>query len=409
MIRCSPLRAGGALALVLVLGLGAVAVVDPAPSTVTVERRDLIIWAEVEGRIEAIQPASLGPPPIPGMWQYRISFLAPEASEVKRGQPVVGFDTQELEQRLRHRTADRDSAEQTIEQRRTTLEKELDAARLELAEARATLHQFELDLEVPQSLVAANDLAVQRIDRDLARARLAYLTERMTLLRRRIRVELDELEDRRDAAARRVAQIQSYIGRMRVTAPRDGIVIFEDDWQGDPPKVGESTWAGRSLVQIPDLERLHAVGSVAEADLATLALDQPVTVRLDAHPTVPYTGRITRIGRSVHRRSPRDRHRVVDVDIELDTSDPERLRPGLRFQGRVETDRLHSVLTLPAAAVMATPDGPAVVKSALVGTERRSVRVGRMTPERVEILDGLKEGDRVVLRPTTDHLSEASS
>ncbi|MFP3939816.1 MAG: efflux RND transporter periplasmic adaptor subunit [Thermoanaerobaculia bacterium] len=363
----------------------------------TVERRDLVLGVPVEGELEARNGAFLGPPTIPQHFNFRIAFMAPEGQEVRRGQPVLAFDTTELENRLQQRIADRDSAETEIEKRRTDLAKRESELAFSLAEARADLRKTELQLETPEDLMASNELATQRIDRGLARREIAYLEERLALLERQAEAELGTLGERRARAAARVREIEDHLERMRVPAPRDGVVIYYSDRRGEKSKVGDTVWRGRPVLQVPDLDRLQASGSVEEAEAGTLAPGQPVTLRLDAHPDRPVDGRVAAIGRTVQRRSPRDPVKVVHLEIELDAVDPAIMRPGMRFRGRVETERIGDAVLVPAEAVLATPGGPVVYRRARFGHEVVRPELGRRNAEAVQVLDGLRPGERVSL------------
>jgi len=399
----------GVVAVLAAVGLIGARAARPEPATAVVERGDLTVSVDLEGSVEAVDPATLTPPSVPGIWNYRIAFMAPEGTVVKEGAPVLSFDTEELDQRLRTRVADRDSAAQQIEKRRTDLAKQREQVELQLAETRARLRKTELQLETPEDLMAANELAEQKIDRDLARREIAHLEERLGLLDRQAKAELGILEERRAAAASRVEAIERSMARMQMKAPRSGIVIYEADWRGEKPKLGDQVWPGRSILQIPDLSHLRGDGMVDESDLAQIAVGQPVTLRLDAHPDVRYHGRLSAIARTVQRRAPEDPRKVVKVEIELDETDPERLRPGLRFQGEVEIERHVGVLTLPAAAVTSTAAGPTVYRATLFGTEEIHPEIGRVTPDQVEIVGGLDAGDRVLLESPDAADGEPSS
>lgn len=364
---------------------------------VTLERGDLVLAVPVEGELRAREASFLSPPSIPRLYNFRISFMAPEGRRVQAGEPVLAFDTSELEQRLLQRQADRDSAEKQIEKRRTDMAKRRAETELRLAEARARLRKVRLGLEVPEDLVAAKDLAVQRIDRDLARREIAHLEEKLELLDRQAEAELGALEERRDRAASRVREIETYIERLRMEAPRDGIVIYVSDWRGEKHKVGDSAWRGRQILQVPDLESLEADGMVDEADAGALAAGQRVTLRLDAHPDRELIGRVATIGRTVQRRSPRDPVKVVRLEIDLDPVEAAILRPGMRFRGRAETERVEDALLVPAAAVTATPEGPVVYRRTTLGSEAVRPGLGRRAEEVVEVLSGLASGDRVAL------------
>lgn len=363
----------------------------------SVERRDLVLDVPVDGELEARDDAFLGPPTIRQLYNFRIAFMAPEGQAVTRGEPVLAFDTTELENRLQQRIADRDSAETEIEKRRTDLETRESELALRLAEARADLRKAELQLETPEDLMAANELAKQRIDRDLARREISYLEERLALQERQAEAELGTLEERRARAAARVREIEDQLKRMRVPAPRDGVVIYSSDWRGEKRKVGDTVWRGRAVLQVPDLNRIQAVGFVEEAEAGSLAPGQPVTLRLDAHPDRTIDGHVAVIGRTVQRRSPRDPVKVVRLEIELDAVDPAIMRPGMRFRGRVETERIGDAVLVPPEAVHAAPGGPVVYRRTSFGHEAVRPELGRRNAEAVQVLDGLRLGERVSL------------
>lgn len=364
---------------------------------VPVERGDLVLGIEVDGELEAPEASFLSPPAIPHQRQFRIAFMAPEGQRVSAGQPVLAFDTTELETRLQERLADRDSAAAEIEKRRTDLAKRRSEVELQLAEARANLRKKELELEVPEELVAAKDLTILRIDRELAEREIVHLEERLELLERQARAELRALAERRDRAAARVEEIQGHLRRMRLVAPRDGVVVYASDWQGQKSKVGDTVWRGRPVLQVPDLDRLQVGGRIDEADVGSVAVGQRATLHLDAYPDRQIAGRAVKVGRTVQRRSPLDPAKVVRVEVELDRVDPELMRPGMRLRGTVETERLEGTLIVPAAAVTPTAEGPVVFRRTAFGFERVRPDLGRRSAEGVQVLSGLAAGDRVAL------------
>jgi multidrug efflux pump subunit AcrA (membrane-fusion protein) len=75
-----------------------------------------------------------------------------------------------------------------------------------------------------------------------------------------------------------------------------------------------------------------------------------------------------------------------------------RMRPGMSFRGRIETGRLQKVLLVPLEAVFVRPDGPVAFRRTSVGHELVKLKLGRRNWRAVEVLAGLKEGDRVSRR-----------
>ena len=212
--------------------------------------------------------------------------------------------------------------------------------------------------------------------------------------------EIGALRDKRDRAAARVRETEAAIRQMTVLAPRDGTVVYAYDprREREKKKIGDSCWRGERVMEIPDLRRLAADGQVDEADAGRVAVGQRVTLRLDAHPDVVYSGRVSSLRGAVETRSQTERAKVVGLQVALDRTDPQRMRPGMRFFGTIEIERVPGVLVIPADAVFNHPEGPTVYRRARWGSEVARPRLGRRNARWVEVLGGLADGDAVSRR-----------
>lgn len=405
MRRRRSLAAVAALAVALAVWLIAAAG-GPEPEWLAVERGPLVLGAEVTGALRAVHSDLLGPPLVSGQWNYKLAFLVPEGTRVEPGQPVMRFDTSELERQQLEKAAARDAAEKELEKKRNEIAGSLRDADLRLAEAAATLRRAELQNAVPAELVGANELAEARIDLELARTRLAHQQTRRELLERQGRAELAALTEKRDRAAERVEEIGDSIGKMTVAAPRAGTVIYYTGRRGEKKKAGDSVWQREQVLEIPDLTQMMAEGEIDEADAGRVAPGQPVSLRLDAHPDRIFRGRVRSIHDTVERRSVAVPVKVVRLEIELDETDPMRMRPGMRFSGKVELERLEDALLAPAAAVFGSPGGPVTFRRTLFGVETVRPTLGRYGEDAVEVLSGLAEGDRLAAQPPRDWEAE---
>jgi HlyD family secretion protein len=363
-----------------------------------VRRDDLVVGVPVAGTLSSVQAVRIGPPQISQIWDYKISFMAPEGAPVRPGEPVLGFDTSELERQLLDKRAERDSAQKELEKKQTDLEIDRRDRELELAEAEARLRKASLKVDVPPELVASRDLAKAREDLALARREVAYLKNRLHLEAVEGATESDAMARKRDRAAVRVQEMEAAIGRMTVTAPRAGTVVYVATDEGEKKKVGDSCWRGQSVLEIPDLRRMEAEGEIDEADAGRVAVGQRVTFRLDAHPDDVFTGRVRSVGGSVQSRSDADALKVVKLEIDLDSTDPQRMRPGMRFLGTVEVERVPKALVVPVEAVFNRGSGPVVYRQTGWGSEEVRPTLGRRNDRQVEIRSGLKLGDRVSRR-----------
>lgn len=391
-------RLAHAAAGVLLAGIGwhVLASGDAAGPTVRVEQRDLVLGVEVSGTLQAVESSQLGPPQVPNMWNFKISMMAPEGEEVAAGTPVLGFDTSELVQQLKRYRNEAEEAGKKLEKQQVDLRVQAENDALRLAEAEARLRRAELKAERPPELIASLEYDKAALDLELARRELEALRTEIGATRRAGEAELASLDADHRRARTKVAEIQASIAGMTVPAPRDGIVVYISNWRNEKKKVGESCWMGEKVLEIPSLERMMAVGEVDEAQSGRVRTGQPVALRLDAHPDLEYRGVVSAISNAVRRRSWRNPEKVVQLEIELETTDPERMRPGMRVKGTVEIDRIADALTLPLTAVRATPDGPVAFRTGWGGPRPVPVELGPHNREAVQVLDGLDAGDVVL-------------
>lgn len=373
-----------------------------AGSWVRVERRDLVIGVDVEGELQAVESALITPPQLQQTWDFKIAWMASEGSEVSAGEPVLRFDTTQLQQRLQEKTVEAESEQKNLEKKETDLEIERRDMELQLAEAEGRLRKAKLKLDVPEAATARAELEKARIDRQLAELEIRSLESKLEHLARRSKADLKAARDRRDRARSRVENLQADIDSMAVKAPRAGTLIYVSDWRGEKNKVGDSVWRARKVMEIPDLERMKAEGEVAEADAGRVAVGQPVTLRLDAYPDQRYDGKVSAIRRTVQRKSRRNPRKIVKLEIELESTDTERMRPGMRFRGRIEIDRVADTLVVPREAVFPRPAGAVVYVRTLTGKRELAPEFGERNQEEFGVVEGLEEGDWVLRRDEGD-------
>ncbi len=399
-MRRWPWRVALAAALALLAAGARHALGDRDGAEVRVRRGDLVLTVEATGTLEAIESADLGPPAIADVWDFKVAFLAAEGSEVQAGQPVIGFDASQLERSLEEERGRAESARRELEKRTADLELERLDLELRLAEAGARQRKAQLKSEVPAAMVASRELAKSRAELALAGREVAHLQDQLAAVEERARAERALLAHRHELASEKVVSLERSIAAMRVVAPRAGTVIYVTNWRGEKKKVGDPAWRQEKIVSIPDLTHLRAIAEVPEVDAGRVGVGQPVAIRLDAHAERLYRGRVAKIGTAVQRQSPLNPARIVRAQIALDETDPERMRPGMRFRAEIEHDRARGALIAPLAALDLTGGRPEVRRRTLLGVERIEPRLGRQSATEVEVLAGVDEGDRLLLSLT---------
>jgi multidrug resistance efflux pump len=372
-------------------------------------RGDLVTGVEVTGTLSAVESDRFGPPQIPDVWDFKVSMMAPEGAEVKKGRPVLGFDTTELQRRLEQKSAESDEALKQIEKKRADLALRTRDERLKLAEAEARLRKTSLKLEAPDDIVNVNERKQVELDFKLAKQETAAIKSRLGSLERAADSEIRLLESKQKEAAAIVTATQDAIRRMTIIAPRDGTVVYVTSHRGEKKKVGDTCWRMERVIEIPDLTRMIAKGEVDEVDAGRVAVGQRVSFRLDAHPDEVFAGTITTAGRTVQQKQgTRDPLKVLRVEVALDRTDPAKMRPGMRFKGTVELSRVKNALLVPRAAVSISDAGPVIHRRGLFEVDTIPVKLGRENEEQVEVVRGVGPRDRILI-PNTQQKDEKKS
>jgi len=370
---------------------------------VKVARGDLATGVEVSGTLASAEAGGFGPPQLNDVWDFKISMLAPEGTEVKAGDPILGFDITELQKRLDENTAESEQARKEIEKRRADLRLRREDERMNLAEAEAKLRKTALKLETPPDIIGVKERKQVELDYALSKREVTQIGARIGDLERAAAAEIALLESKQQRAAAIVAETKDAIFKMTVRAPRAGTVVYTQNWRGDKKKVGDTCWRMERVMEIPDLTRMVAKGDVDEIDAGKVAVGQRVALRLDAHPDDELHGTIVNAAKTVQQQqNTRDPFKILRVEIQLDKSDPAKMRPGMRFQGTIELARAKNAILVPRDAVFVSPKGATAVRRGVFGAETVALKVGKQNDKVVEVLEGLHDGDRVLIAKKSD-------
>jgi Cu(I)/Ag(I) efflux system membrane fusion protein len=170
------------------------------------------------------------------------------------------------------------------------------------------------------------------------------------------------------------------------SAPRDGIVLERNAVQGMRAQPGDV------LFRVADNSIVWAIIDVAERDLGSLAVGQPVTVRARSFPGRDFSGKISVVYPQVNRET-----RTARVRVELANPDLA-LLPDMYVDSDIDIGGAEPVLTVPDSSVLDTGARQVVLVDKGEGRfEPRDVKVGRRGGGLMEIRSGLKDGEPVVV------------
>ena len=378
-----------------VLWLAACGVSANEKQLVDVKRDDLVIGVEVTGELEAVDSTTLKPPAVADMWDFKIAMLADEGTDVKAGEPVVAFDGTELERKLEDMQNEAAAAQKNLEKKRNDAALVKKDEELKVAEAEAKLRKASLEAKAPSDLVASIQQKQTQLDEQSAKLALDAAKSEADQKKRSDDDEIQRLADKASYAKKRVEELQQTIEKLQEVAPRAGTIVYPSRGEGnDKRKVGDTVWRMEEVISIVGLGKMIGNGQIDEIDLAKVAEGQVVTLRLDALPDAQLSGKVQSIATNVERKSDTDPSKIVKLKIAIDPT-KELLRPGMRFRGQVETEKLPKVVQVPAEAVFVTADGPVAYRDDGGKLEPVKLTLGRRNATAIEVKAGLAPGDRV--------------
>jgi HlyD family secretion protein len=359
-----------------------------------VRRDDLVLGVEVTGELAAVDSTALKPPPLPTVWNFKIASLATEGDEVKAGQPVIAFDASDQIRSLEQMQSEADAAQKKLDKKRDDAALARRDDELKVATAEATYRKAQLEATGSPDLVANINLETLKLDEETARLALEGAKNHAAESKRSDEQEILKLTEKSLYAQKRVAELQQNIVAMQVMSPRDGTVVLPMNWQGEKHKVGDGVWKMEDILQIVGLGKMIGEGVVDEVDLARVRSGQSVTLRLDALPDVELTGTVTDLARNIEPKSAADPSKIEKLKIAIaETKVP--LRPGMRFRGNVEIERIKNAVIVPVDCVFVKPDGAVAYRKHGSGYERIKLELGKRSASAIEVIKGLEPGDRV--------------
>jgi RND family efflux transporter MFP subunit len=265
---------------------------------------------------------------------------------------------------------------------------QLEAARQAIPETEVRLEEARINLRRREQL--RKDGLTTPADIDQAQAEVNSLLARISSMREQVNV-----------AERQVAVQQAALDDTIIRAPFSGVAISKDAQPGEmvSPVSAGGGFTRTGIGTIVDMRSLEIEVDVNESYINRVTPDQPVTATLDAYPDWQIPGKVITTVPTADRQKA-----TVLVRIAFNQLDP-RILPdmGVKVTFLREADALAPV----AQAVTLVPKGAVreengaryafVVQQDTV--ERRAIQTGGTDGDRVEVIAGLKGGERVVVAP----------
>ncbi|MEN3335133.1 MAG: HlyD family secretion protein [Blastocatellia bacterium] len=315
-----------------------------------------------------------------------------QGAQVKADTVLVDLSNPELEQAL----ADAESQFRAAGANLNTLKAQVGK---QIIDQESTLFQVRSDYKKANMQYEVNaDLGKKglksNLEVKLSEIAASDLENRVKIEEQRLKASQEEVKARLAAEDERVRQLKEavdlkrkQVNSLKVRAGIDGVLQLLS------VEVGQQVTAGQNIARVADPRRLKAELKIAETQAKDILPGQPVQV--DTRNGI--------IAGLVSRIDPTAQNGTVTVDVSLQGELPKGARSDMSVDGTIELEKLENALHVnrpvhgqdnaTIGLFKLSPDG--------TSASRVQVRLGRSSVSSIEILEGLKEGDVVILSDTS--------
>lgn len=284
------------------------------------------------------------------------------------------------------------AAEALYNSLRAQLDSQLMDQRATAATVQSDYQQAKLQAETDEKLAKLGLGSELKVD--ISKAKAEALATRNEIEKNRVEVSQKSVEAQLAAQKARVEQLRALyqlkktqLESLRVRAGADGVL------QELPVEFGQRLTAGTILAKVVQPTRLKAQLKIAETQAKDIQIGQSASI--DTHNGI-IAGHVSRI-------DPASQSGTRTVDVKLDGPLPKGAVPELSVDGTIELEHLNDVLYVSRPAFGQPNSTISLFKVENDGKTavRVQVKVGRTSVNTIEILDGLKVGDEVILSDMT--------
>jgi len=309
------------------------------------------------------------------------AIVKPDSIILELSDPILQRETLDAEYQLKAAQAD-------LESLKVQINSELLNQKSFTAAVRSDYEQAKLQHEVDEKLRAEGIGA--EVTAKLSKVKAEQLAIRLKL-------EEDRTKNAEDSAAARLQAQQSHVDQQRALydlkrSELDSLHVragIEGVLQLVPVDVGQHVTPSTNLARVADPKHLKAEIKIPETQAKDITIGQPATV--DTRNGI-VKGQVSRIDPSVQNGT-------VTVDVLFTEPLPNGARPDLSVDGTIELENLKDVLYVGRPVHGQSDSTIGLFKIVEDGSEglRVSVKLGKSSVNAVEILQGLKVGDKVIL------------
>jgi HlyD family secretion protein len=333
---------------------------------VLTSKNNQVIASNVEGRVERIEREA--------------------GAEVKQGDVLARIANSKLHEQLSEMRWELEALKKDNHAAAVVLRSQLASLRVEARDAQSNYELAKMKVEAEQTLLdrgIASRLTFEqtKLTAQQQKERIDSSNERVRMMEEQLAAMVDSHEARVRKTNNALSVLQQQVDDLLVRAPIDGIV------QQMSLKLGQAVTPGTEVGRIAPHDNLVAILDIQDYQASDLRIGQPV--HIDAHGSA-IQGKLVRIEPTVNNG-------VVKTEVEILGTLPPDLRPNQSIEGVIDIDRRPNALFVARPPLAKGHGRTAVFRLDGDTAVRIPVDFGLVSTRHIEVLSGLKAGDRIIV------------
>ena len=387
----------GIIGVVVVLGavLGLIAAtrggtkIDPS-KLAKVERGDLAKSVVATGKVEPITKVE-----IKSKASGIVKKLYVDAGDrVKRGQVLAELDREEISAQVSQARAQLEASEASLKGSDADYERaKVDAEGPDVPMLKRAYERAQGMAK--EGVVSASQLDDAQKNYELALNKMNVAKAQLLVLKAKIgQANAQVLRDKAN-----LLQLEEQLSYTTIVSPIDGIILSRDVEVGDAVSSILVLGSSATLIMTEgDTSEVYVKGKVDESDIGKVYLGQPARIKVESFKDKTFSGKVTKI-------SPMgvEKDNVTTFEVRVSINNPGgELKAAMTANAEIILEEHKNVLQIPEGAILYDKDKKASVEipdlKAKEGKRKVAVNIGISNGAKTELLNGLKEGDQVVLQ-----------
>ena len=245
--------------------------------------------------------------------------------------------------------------------------------------------------------------------RELERARKAAVSKLA-----QADAKLKSAEGQYNVQVRQRKDFNEQLEKCILKAKKTGLVVYggggdEMYYYGnqEPIREGATVRERQAIITIPDMTRMSVKVKIHETYIKKIRKGEKVRITVDAFPDTILDGEVTKVG-----VLPDSQNRWMNPDLKVYVTTItingtyDWIKPGMSAKVEILVDNLNDVVYVPIQAVAPSEGKQVCYVVRGLKSEKREVEIGQFNDEFIEIKNGLKEGEKVLLRPPESSVPE---